>query len=279
MQNLTKLINEAKRKNYSDQQLLNIIREYLQVLILKAIYQSKYGKGLSFVGGTCLRICYNLKRYSEYLDFTKDRKISAYSFKELNEIITGFLKHTDFEVDLHIQEETVVQKSFIRISKILHFFGLSPLKSQKLHVKLEIDTNPVPITNNEIETFFVAKFDETFPILKHTDGTLFAGKICAALNRTYTKGRDFYDLMWYLHRNTKINFRYLNSALRQAGFKHRLKNNEDVVNELQKRVGKMDAKDILKDIGRFLESPDEERWLKNYPSAFKQAAERFLNVP
>ena len=53
-----------------------------------------------------------------------------YSFAELNEIIAGFLKHTDFEVDLHVQEETVVQKSFIRISKILHFFGLSPLKTK-----------------------------------------------------------------------------------------------------------------------------------------------------
>ena len=44
MQNLTKLISEAKARNFTDQQLLNIIREYLQVLILKAIYQSKYGK-------------------------------------------------------------------------------------------------------------------------------------------------------------------------------------------------------------------------------------------
>lgn len=279
MQNLTKLVNEAKRKNHSDQQLLNLIREYLQVLVLKGIYQSKYGRGLSFVGGTCLRICYNLRRYSEDLDFTHDRKISAYSFKELNEIIAGFLKYTDFEVELHIQEATMVQKSFIRISKILHFFGLSQLKSQKLHVKLEIDTKPVSIKNNEIETFFVTKFDETFPILKHTDDTLFAGKICVALNRIYTKGRDFYDLIWYMRRNTKINFHYLHSALRQAGLKSQLKNNENVMDTLRKRIDRIDAKDILKDIGHFLESPDEEKWLKSYLAVFRQAAKRFLEKP
>lgn len=276
MQNLTQHIGRAKSRNFTDQQLFNIIREYLQVLILKAIYQSKYGKALSFVGGTCLRICYNLKRYSEDLDFTYDRKISAYSFKELNEIITGFLKYTDFEVDLHVQEEKTVQKSFIRISKILHFFGLSPLKSQKLHVKLEIDTNPVRVTNKEIETFFVTKFDENFPILKHTDDTLFAGKICAALNRVYTKGRDFYDLMWYLNRRTKINFRYLNEAFMQAGLKQRFKDESEVINKLKVRIEAVDVKDVLKDVNRFLEDSGEEKWVNNYPAAFKQAAKRFL---
>ncbi len=276
MQNLTKLIRDARAGNTTDQQLLNIIREYLQVLILKAIYQSKYGKELSFVGGTCLRICHNLRRYSEDLDFSLDRKTSKYSFKELNEVIAGFLKHNDFEVDLNIQEEKTVQKSFIRISRILHFFGLSPLKSQKLHVKLEIDTNPVRVADKEIETFFVTKFDENFPILKHTDDTLFAGKICAALNRAYTKGRDFYDLMWYLNRGTGINFRYLNKAFIQAGFSKQFKDENDVINKLKEKIKIVDAKDIFKDVSRFLEDFSEEKWVKNYPAAFNQAAERFL---
>lgn len=277
MQNLTKLINEAKVKNLTDQQLLNIIREYLQVLILKAIYQSKYGKELSFIGGTCLRICYNLKRYSEDLDFSLDRKTSKYSFTELNRVIASFLKHTDFEVDLNIQEEKTVQKSFIRINKILHFFGLSPLKSQKLHVKLEIDTNSVHVTNKEIETFFVTKFNENFPILKHTDDTLFAGKICAVLNREYTRGRDFYDLVWYLNRQTKINFHYLNNAFIQAGFTQQFKDEREVINKLEERIKIVDVKDILKDMDRFLEDSSEKKWLHNYHAAFKQTAEQFLN--
>lgn len=276
MQNLTKLISEAKAKNFTGQQLQNVIREYLQVLILKAIYQSKYGASLSFIGGTCLRICYNLRRYSEDLDFALDREMPKYSFKGLNEIIADYLKHTDFEVDLNIQEEKTVQKSFIRISRILHFFGLSPLKSQKLHVKLEIDTNPVHVTDKEIETFFVTKFDENFPILKHTDDTLFAGKICAALNRTYTKGRDFYDLIWYLNKGTKINFRYLNKAFVQAGFKQQFKDKNEVVNRLQEKIKVVDVKDIFKDVSRFLEDSGEEKWVKDYLAAFKQAAKRFL---
>lgn len=277
MQNLTKLIRDAKTRNFTDQQLQNVIREYLQVLILKAIYQSRYGTSLSFIGGTCLRICYNLRRYSEDLDFSLDKKNLKYSFGELNEIIAGFLRHTDFEVDLNVQEEKTVQKSFIRVSNILHFFGLSPLKSQKLHVKLEVDTNPVSVTDKEIETFFVTKFDENFPILKHTDNTLFAGKICAALNRAYTKGRDFYDLMWYLNRGTEINFRYLNKAFIQAGFSRQFKGENDVINDLKEKIKIVNVKDIFKDVNRFLEDAGEEKWVKNYHAAFKQASERFLS--
>lgn len=270
MQKLNLIIAEAKKRGVGNNAILNIIREYLQVLILKAIYQSKYGRGLSFMGGTCLRICYDLKRYSEDLDFALDRKISSYSFKELNATIASFLKNTDFEVDVKTSDDKIVQKSFIRVGKILHIFGLSPLQSQKIHVKLEVDTNPVKVNDKQIETFFVAKFNEMFPILKHNNSTMFAGKICAVLNRAYTKGRDFYDLIWYLNRKIDIDFDYLNRAFKQAGLKKQFKDRADVVKTLDEKIKKVDVSLIMKDIGRFLEDSSEEAWLKQYPKAFRQ---------
>lgn len=276
MHNLAKLLKEAKKKTITDQGILNLIREYLQVLILKAMYQSKYGGGLSFMGGTCLRICHDLKRYSEDLDFAMDKKIHHYSFHELNHIIISFLKNTDFDVDVHISEEKVVQKSFIRVSKILHAFGLSPLKSQKIHVKLEIDTRPVPVSSYEIESFFVTKFNEMFPILKHSDDTLFAGKICAVLNREYTKGRDFYDLLWYLNRKQKMNIGYLNRAFKQAKQHISFHDSEDVLHALKKKIETVKIEEIMKDIDRFLEDPTEVAVLKNYHTAFTQVVARYL---
>ncbi len=277
MQKLTQIIQGAKKgMARDDQAILNLIREYLQVMILKAIYQSPYGKGLSFMGGTCLRICHNLKRYSEDLDFALDKSISGYSFHELTETVARFLKNTDFEVDFKAQEDKIVQKSFIRVSKVLHTFGLSPLLSQKIHVKLEVDTNPVKINSGQLETFFVTKFDEVFPILKHADPTLFAGKICAVLNRTYTKGRDFYDLIWYLNRKMPIDFKYLNSAFKQAGLTTQFHNADEVMKAIDERVKKTDSKTILKDIGVFLEDISEAEWLKAYPQVFKQAAKQYL---
>lgn len=272
MQKLTSLINEAKQKGQGDNQsVINIIREYLQVLVLKAIYQSKYGKGLSFMGGTCLRICHDLKRYSEDLDFAQDVKIPGYSFTELNVAIVSFLKRTEFEVDVQVKEENIVQKSFLRVNKVLHLFGVSPLESQKVHVKLEIDTNPTPIDETRRETFFVTKFDEMFPIIKHTDETLFAGKICAVLNRAYTKGRDFYDLMWYLNRKTGINMEYLNASLKLS-----LQNEREIMEMLEKKISSLDQMEIVKDIERFLQDPSDIDWLRQYHSAFAQASKKYF---
>lgn len=277
MQNLVKFIEDLKKRpSTTDQHVLNMIREYLQVLILKALYQSRYGRGLSFVGGTCLRICYNFKRFSEDLDFTLDREISNYSFEELNEIIGRFLRDTDFEVHLSVKSEKVVQKSFIRISKVLHSFGLSLRQEQKIHVKLEVDTNPIPVSNGCVETYFVTKFDEIFPILKHRDATLFAGKILAVLNRVYTKGRDFYDLIWYLKRKTEIDLEYLNRGLERAGLGLRFPDDESVIAALGKKVSRIRIGDITKDIGVFLEDPGEEKWLEDYTSVFQQCAKQYL---
>jgi len=51
---------------------VHITREFLQLLILKIIYDENYFKNLAFVGGTALRILYNLRRFSEDLDFFTD---------------------------------------------------------------------------------------------------------------------------------------------------------------------------------------------------------------
>lgn len=250
----------------------NLIRERLQVLILKAIYQSKYGKALSFMGGTCLRICHDLKRYSEDLDFALDNKISGYSFGELNEIIVRFMKDEGFDVDLSVSSDKVVQKSFIRVGGVLQSVGVSSLGSQKLHIKIEVDTRPVKISKSEIETFFVSKFNEMFPILKHTDDTMFAGKIFVALHRKYTKGRDFYDLIWYLNNKIPVNLSYLEKRSKQAGLKTKFNSSADVIEALKKRVDTIDINDIMKDLRPFL----EEDWIEDYHLAFSQAAKKYL---
>lgn len=60
-----------------------------------------------------------------------------------------------------------------------------------------------------------------FPYLSpetvQTPPTLLAGTIHALLRRSYGKGRDWYDLIWYTARNTPVHYRYLEEALHQPG--------------------------------------------------------------
>lgn len=272
MQALINLIEQVRRESpkITPEELVNLIREYLQILILRSIYQSKHSKNLSFVGGTCLSICYDLKRYSEDLDFSLDKRTDDYNFQRLCQIIQKDLLLVNIGADLNVSQEETVQKAFFKVVEVLEILALSKIKGQKIHIKLEVDTNPVDIKFGRIESFFVIKYNEIFPILKHNLETLFAGKILAILGRPYRRGRDFYDLIWYLKQKAKINLAYLNEGLKQAGYAKKFASEEDVFKQLDEIVNRLKPDFILKDIGRFLEEPGEEVWLRQYPEVYFQ---------
>jgi predicted nucleotidyltransferase component of viral defense system len=71
--------------------LTQVVREYWEVLILKGLYDSPYGRKLIFKGGTALRLAYNSPRYSEDLDFSLTSDPSKSTFPALiKKIITPF---------------------------------------------------------------------------------------------------------------------------------------------------------------------------------------------
>jgi predicted nucleotidyltransferase component of viral defense system len=272
MQLLKKVIDQARteKPRITSEDLVNIVREYLQTIILKSIYQSKFGQGLSFMGGTCLRICYDLKRYSEDLYFALDKKITGYDFPNLNHRIQNDLSLRNIDADFKASQDKTIQKTFIKIKNLLELLSLSRIKNQKLHIKIEVDTNPVDIRYGTRETFFISKYNEIFPILKHDLATLFAGKILAILCRPYRRGRDFYDLIWYLNRRSKINFDYLNEGLRQANCPNSFSKEEEVFKALSIIIDQIKPDFILKDFGQFLEDPSEEVWINRYGDVFSQ---------
>jgi predicted nucleotidyltransferase component of viral defense system len=272
MQLLKKIIEQERIENpkITVEDLINTAREYLQIIILKSIYQSKIGQFLSFMGGTCLRICYDLKRFSEDLDFTLDKKNIGYDFQNLNQRVLSNLSLRNIEADFKASQDKTVQKSFIKFTKLLKPLGLSKLKDQKLHIKIEVDTNPVDIKYGTRETFFINKHNEIFPILKHDLTTLFAGKILAILCRPYRRGRDFYDFIWYLNRKAKINLDYLNEGLKQAKYPKKFSEEKEVIDEITTIIDQIKPDFIIKDIGQFLEDPSEETWINRYSEVFHQ---------
>jgi len=275
MQALIKLVDSIRKENprITSGELLNTVREYLQIVILKLIYQSKYGQDLSFVGGTCLRICYDLKRYSEDLDFTLDGKTTSYDFQSLVLSVQKDLALRNIEADVKINEDKTVQKAFAKATNVLDKLELSITKGQKLHIKIEVDTNPVNIRYGQRESFFVTKYNEIFPILKHDLETLFAGKALAIFCRPYQKGRDFYDLIWYLNHSARMNLAYLNEGLRAAGCPAEFSNEEAVFEQIGGIVTHLKPDFIIDDIGRFLEDPKEEIWIRQYAKVFRQLKE------
>ena len=275
MQRLEKLVADFKgqSKHPSQEEMENFIREHLQVRALQLLFQSKFGGAFSFMGGTCLRICYDLKRYSEDLDFALDGDKRGYHFTELIDFVQKELQLVGFSLNTNVHEEKTVQKAFLRFQNLYSHFGLKSVKpNQKIHIKIEVDTHPIPLKKEERESFFVARSGEIFPILKHTLPTLFAGKIIAILFRPYARGRDYYDLIWYLSRKTPLNFRYLKAGAQGA----KLENGLEVVHALKKKMSEVKPEIILRDMGRFLEDPIESSWISQYSKIFDQLSQNLI---
>jgi len=64
------LIRQQIKPEMALEDKLNRVREFLQIVILKIIYDKGFFKNIAFVGGTALRILYDLRRFSEDLDFS-----------------------------------------------------------------------------------------------------------------------------------------------------------------------------------------------------------------
>ena len=90
-------------------------------------------------------------------------------------------------------------------------------KGQVVKIKIEVDkTNPPGF---KIERKLI-KLPTPFLVTTLSEGSLFAGKLHALIARAYlnrVKGRDYYDLMFYAARGTKVNIAYLEAKLRDSG--------------------------------------------------------------
>ena len=195
----------------------NATREYLQARILAALQRAGAMIPLAFHGGTALRFLYSSQRYSEDLDFALERVKDQYDFRAYLKAIRSVLTAEGYAVELKVSDQKVVHSAFVRFSGLLNELGLSPFRDEVLAVKIEVDTNP-PAGAGLATT--VIRRHVPLQLQHHDRASLLAGKLHAILQRPYTKGRDVYDLLWYLSDPgwPGPNLALLNNALRQTGW-------------------------------------------------------------
>lgn len=194
----------------------NILKEYLQVVVLDFIYSHPKYSRLVFYGGSCLAHCHGLPRLSEDLDFV-DLKGKIELTKLAKDLEIYFNEKTGTKV------AAVVQKFRIYLKfPVLHTLGLAEKnESDLLFLKVEIfdGVNFCPGLKTEIVPLF--KLNRSILIKTFDLPTLMATKIQAVLARRWekadksgrvlikVKGRDFFDLMWYLEKGIKPNLKCL----------------------------------------------------------------------
>ena len=243
------LISKSTKSNDK----VNIMREYLQAYTLRIMHDAGIFRTTAFLGGTALRFLYGLPRFSEDLDFSlKSAHTQPYQFIELLAKIKREFSGAGYIVSVSYNDEKTVQSAFIKFEQLLFDAGLSAHKDEKFSIKIEIDTNPPE--GADFKTDIVNKY---FPIsfLAHDRASLLAGKMHALLNRRYTKGRDFFDLGWYLSRwkNLVPNITLLSNALTQTGWTGTMPTEKTWKVFLYDIVAGTDWQKVTQDVEHFLE--------------------------
>lgn len=195
----------------------NLAREYLQARILGAMQRAGAMIPLAFHGGTALRFLYAVMRYSEDLDFALEQACERYDFRAYLRAIQAEFAAEGYSVTLKVSDQKTVHSAFVRFVGLPYELGLSPHRDEVLAVKIEVDTNPP--AGAALATTVVRRH-VILQLQHHDRASMLAGKLHAVLQRPYTKGRDLYDLLWYLSDPTwpAPNLILLNNALRQTGW-------------------------------------------------------------
>lgn len=243
----------AARTGFNEK--LNSMREYLQAYILRIIHDEGVFRSTAFLGGTALRFLYKLPRFSEDLDFslTGDKQ---YTFVDLVAKIKQELKLAGYDISISYNDEKTVQYALINFENLMYEAGISPHREQKFSTKIEIDTNPpqgAVLKTDIVNIYFPLSF------LSYDIPSLFAGKLHALLNRKYTKGRDFFDLGWYLSRWKDIspNITLLQNALKQTSWEGEMPSERTWRDFLYTVVEKTDWQRVKQDVENFLENPSD----------------------
>lgn len=276
-QNIRQMIEHYKPLKISEQ---TKVREILQQAALLGLERQGFFEKAAFYGGTALRILYGLDRFSEDLDFTLLTPNPKFDFKPFLEGLKKELSSLGFEMEISQKMKTIetpILSAFMKMNtlELLLTIGEETKQKQKkqinpkekIQIKLEIDTNP-PL-GFRVENKLVLN-PTSFYVLTLHKSDLFAGKMHAILFRTWknrVKGRDWYDLIWYIQKKIPLNLRYLESALKQSD-QFPLSENfnkEILVEMLRSKIQTIDWEAAKLDMRPFISDPERLAiWSPNF---------------
>jgi len=258
---MIELLKQQFQASMDREEKIARVREFLQVLCLKILHDKGCFAQMAFVGGTALRMLHDLRRFSEDLDFSVVQR-KGYDFEKTVSSVVRELKLYGLDVDAKGRAEKTVQSALLKFSRLLGALDLSPLKEQKLSIRIEVDSNPPAGWKTQTTLLNKAYL---FPVFHFDLPSLYATKLHACFYRRFVKGRDFYDLLWYLGKKTKPNFTLLNNAIRQTEGHSPKVSEENLRAFLSEKLRDVDFDLVRQDVGRFLEDK-RELSLLTYPS-------------
>lgn len=274
-------IETYEPKNIQDTE--QALREIMQEIALAGLYRANFFKHAAFYGGTALRIFHELNRFSEDLDFSLLKKDTDFEFDVYFKSIVDEFQALGIKVSLNQKIKSsisTIDSAFLKSdtlwSELIFEDTIPQIKlstKPSIKIKLEIDTNP-PLqfgTENKLLTRPFSFYVNCFTI-----SDLFAGKMHALLFRKWTirvKGRDWYDMEWYIKKGVKLNLtHFCQRAIESGDWSQESMTKNQLHDLLEAKINSIDIDRVKQDVIRFIANPqDLAIWSREY---FLQMCER-----
>ncbi len=226
------LLAEAKARQMPVSKMRGILREYLQTIILKALYKTEAGRKLYFTGGTYLRFVHRTKRFSEDLDFNTD-SLTKTDFETTVRTAARELKRINLNCVVDFRYFKRIYAADIIFPDIEKLYGVVSEHTKKSGLLIKVETN-IPRWKIIAETRVISGFGELYPCFCTQIGALFADKIEALIKKT--RARHLYDIIFMLSQGYLID----KNALRVLGIK------EEPLEAIRKRVESFSPAELIK---------------------------------
>jgi len=225
-------------------------KEIMHHDILREMNKAGFLRNLTFMGGTCLRLCYGGVRLSEDLDFTGGFDFHKRDLTELGKILKeSFKKKYDFALEVSEPEKEDVD-----------------VHTWKIKISARQEKRNMPLQRINLDISLLPSYERRAAVLKNYYGIdsgsqgiilfaeslneIFADKIIAfALRLNRIKNRDLWDIAWLNEKNITLDEKLLKLKLKDR--KITLKY---FFIEYERRVSriKTSQNDFLKEMARFL---------------------------
>jgi len=237
-----------------------LVREYLQARLLQSFQDKGVFNTWLFQGGTALRFLHSMPRFSEDLDFALAKPEMEDNLRDILLNARKTFQAEDYDISIKVNDTKTVKSAFVKFGGLLFELGLSAHQSETLSIKVEIDTNPPAGARCEST---IVRRHVTLNLRHHDKASLLAGKLHAVLARRYVKGRDIYDLIWYLSDRSwpQPNIELLNNALVQTDWKGPEVTQDNWRSLLREKIDMLKWARVLEDVQPFLERPEDVKLL------------------
>jgi predicted nucleotidyltransferase component of viral defense system len=200
------LVNEAIQQSKNLGSLKVVVeKELLHHDIIREMSRAGLLEQLTFMGGTCLRACYESNRLSEDLDFTGGHNFNKSSLSQLADVLQSQLQN----------------KYGLQIGVVEPKRETGNVDTWKLKVITRPEQRSMPTQRINIDICSIPSYDKKTSVLRNHYGVdmgtgnlllqiesreeIFADKIVAfALRPNRIKSRDLWDIVWLTQQGIKL---------------------------------------------------------------------------